>query len=71
VPRIGDGEVGELHLLSLDELRKAMANDEVKLSCNLTYLAWFIRHGYLTAENEPDFVEICSRLNRYHDLFIV
>jgi isopentenyldiphosphate isomerase len=70
VPKIGDGEVGELHLLSLEELANAMKNGEVKLTCNMTYLAFLIRHGYITAENEPDIIEICSRLHRYHDLFI-
>ncbi|KAK0624771.1 NUDIX hydrolase domain-like protein [Bombardia bombarda] len=70
VPKIGDGEVGELNLLSLEEVVEAMRQGEFKLTCNMTYLAFFIRHGYITAENEPDFVQICSRLNRYHDLFI-
>ncbi|KAH6618338.1 NUDIX hydrolase domain-like protein [Chaetomium sp. MPI-SDFR-AT-0129] len=67
MPRIGDGEVGELHLLSVEEVVNAMRNGEVKLTCNMTYLAFFIRHGYITAENEPDIIEICSRLHRHHD----
>lgn len=71
VPTIGDGEVGEIHLLSLDELQRCMANGEVKLSCDITYLAWLIRHGYITAENEPDFVEICARMQRRHYPFFV
>lgn len=70
VPKIGDGEVGELHLKTIDEVREAMKNGEFKLSCNMTYLAFLIRHGYINAENEPDLPEICSRLNRKHDLFI-
>ena len=70
VPKIGDGEVGELNLLSLEELSRAMASGEVKLTCNMTYIAFLIRHGYINAENEPALVEICSRLHRRHDLFI-
>lgn len=27
-------------------------------------LDFFIRHGILTPENEPDFIEICSRIHR-------
>lgn len=69
VPKIGDGEVGELLLMSLDEVRQAMKDDKFKLTCNLTYLVFFIRHGYIHAENEPDLVEICSRLQRRHSLF--
>ncbi|KAK3935389.1 hypothetical protein QBC46DRAFT_222241, partial [Diplogelasinospora grovesii] len=64
VPQIGDGEVGQLNLLSLEELQKAMRNGEVKLTCNMTYIAFLIRHGYINAENELDLVEICSRLHR-------
>jgi isopentenyldiphosphate isomerase len=70
VPRIGDGEVGELQLMSLEQVRNAMRSGEFKLTCNMTYMAFLIRHGYINAENEPDFVEICSRLHRRHALFI-
>lgn len=70
VPRIGDGEVAELALMTIDEVRDSMRNGEFKLNCNMTWLAFLIRHGHLTAENEPDFLEICARLHRRHDLFI-
>ncbi|KAK5655314.1 hypothetical protein OQA88_5881 [Cercophora sp. LCS_1] len=61
VPKIGDGEVGELNLLTIEQLVAAMRNGEVKLTCNMTYLAFLIRHGYINAENEPDLVEISLR----------
>lgn len=70
VPKIGDGEVGELYLKTVEELTQAMRDGEVKLTCNMAYLAFLIRHGYVHAENEPDLVQICSRLHRNHDLFI-
>ena len=70
VPTIGDGEVGELLLMSIPEVMAAMYNGDFKLTCNMTYLAFFIRHGYINAENEPNLVEICSRLHRRHALFI-
>ena len=71
VPRTGGEQVGELSLLSLEEFSEAMANGEVS-TCNMAYLALLIReHCYLNAENEPSFIEICSRLHRYHDLFMV
>lgn len=67
VPRTGGEQVGELSLLSLEEFSEAMANGEVS-TCNMAYLAFFIRgHCYLNTENEPSFVEIFSRLHRYHD----
>ena len=71
IPKIGDGEVGEIHLKTLDEVRTAPSNGEFKLNCSMTWLSYLIRHGHLTAENEPDLVEICSRLHRKHDLFII
>ncbi|KAI0472345.1 NUDIX hydrolase domain-like protein [Xylaria cf. heliscus] len=71
VPRIGDGEVGGIELMTIDQVREAMGKGEFKLTCNLTYMAFLIRHGHISAENEPHLVEICSRLNRYHHLFIV
>ena len=71
IPKIGDGEVGELHLKSLDDVQQAMRAGEFKLTCEMTYLAFLIRHGYINGENEPDLVEICSRLHRKHDLFTV
>jgi hypothetical protein len=36
----------------------------------MVWLAYLIRHGVVTPENEPDLVEICQRLQRKHDLFI-
>lgn len=70
VPRIGDGEVAELALMTIKEVRDSMRNGEFKLNCNMTWLAFLIRHGHLAAENEPDFLEICARLHRRHYLFI-
>lgn len=70
VPRIGDGEVGELNLMTINEVQEAMKNGEFKLSCNMTYLAFLIRHGYINAENEPGLPEIYARLHRRHQLFI-
>lgn len=71
IPKIGDGEVGEIHLKTLDEVKAALANGEFKLNCAMTWLSYLIRHGLLTPENEPDLIEICSRLHRKHDLFIL
>ena len=71
VPSISNGEVEELSLKSLDEVRAALANGEFKDNYGMTWLAFLISHGHLTTENEPDFVEINARLHRKHDLFIV
>ena len=70
-PTIGDGEVAELHLMTVAEVEARLKNREFKPTCLMAYLAFFIRHGYLSAENEPDLVEINSRLNRKLTLFVV
>jgi len=40
---------------------------EFKPNTGMTWLAYFVRHGILNAENEADLVEICARLHRKHD----
>ncbi|KAI1123002.1 NUDIX hydrolase domain-like protein [Nemania abortiva] len=70
IPQIGDGEVMDVTLMTIDQVQQAMKEGQFKLTCNLTYMAFLIRHGYINAENEPNLIEICSRLNRYHRLFI-
>ena len=71
VPRPFDGEVEEFTLKTLDEVRDALARGKFKLNCAMTWMAYLIRHGVVNAENEPNLVEISSRLHRKHDLFIV
>ena len=71
VPKPFDGEVEEFTLKSLDEVRYALMHGEFKLNCGMTWMAYLVRHGIVNAENEPNLVEICSRLHRKHDIFIV
>ena len=69
--RPNDGEEEEFRLMGLDEVYHALRHGEFKLNCGMTWMAYLVRHGIVNAENEPDLVEICSRLHRRHDLFIV
>lgn len=64
LPKPGDDEVEEFYLWSIDEVKQAMENGEFKPNCALVVLDFLIRHGYLTTENEPNFIEIVSRLHR-------
>jgi len=64
VPRPGDNEAVDFQLLTVEETREAMAKGEFKPNCALVLLEFFIRHGITTAENEPDYIEIVSRLHR-------
>lgn len=64
IPKPGDNEVAEFELLSVPELKNALFNGEFKPNCAVVIVDFFIRHGILTAENEPDYLDIVSRLHR-------
>lgn len=66
-----DGEAEFFTLMTLDEVLSALGKGEFKLNCAMTWMAFLIRHGHVNAENELYLTEICSRLHRKHDLFIV
>ena len=59
-----DTEVEAFYLWTLEEVRQHLANGEFKPNCALVLLDFLIRHGIVTAENEPNYVEIGSRLHR-------
>lgn len=64
IPTPGDDEVETFQLMEVEEVKKAMLNEEFKDNCNLVMLDFFIRHGIVTEDNEPDFVEIVQRMHR-------
>jgi 8-oxo-dGTP pyrophosphatase MutT (NUDIX family) len=64
IPKPGDDEVEEFYLWSIDEVKQAMENGEFKPNCALVVLDFLVRHGFLTSDNEPNFIEIVSRLHR-------
>ncbi|KAJ5165803.1 hypothetical protein N7492_006099 [Penicillium capsulatum] len=64
IPKPGDNEVAEFQLLSIPEVQEALARGEFKPNCAVIMVDFFIRHGILTAENEPDYLEIVARLHR-------
>lgn len=59
-----DDEVDEFTLMSVDEVKDAMARGEFKPNCALVLLDFFVRHGYLKAEEDQHYAEIVSRLHR-------
>ncbi|GAB7350691.1 hypothetical protein MBLNU459_g1253t1 [Dothideomycetes sp. NU459] len=67
VPVPGDGEVEEITLLSVARAREALAKGEFTPANGCVILDFFIRHGLITYENEPDYIEIASRLHRVLD----
>lgn len=63
-PRPGDSEVEEFRLWTVAEVRQALSKGEFKPNSAIVLVDFFIRHGILTPENEPDFLQIVSRLHR-------
>jgi len=64
VPAPKDGEVESFRLRTVDEIREDMALGLFKPNCAVVLLDFFIRHGILTRDNEPDFDEIVRRAHR-------
>lgn len=64
VPRPGDNEVEDFFLWTVEEVKQSLADGQFKPNCAVVLLDFFIRHGILTGENEPDYVEIVSRIHR-------
>ncbi|UKZ78401.1 hypothetical protein TrVFT333_006138 [Trichoderma virens FT-333] len=65
VPRLGDdGEVEEFVLMSCEEVKQRMLAGEFKTNVCAVMIDFLIRHGKITPEGEPDYVDICTRLHR-------
>ncbi|SCU91692.1 LAME_0E13476g1_1 [Lachancea meyersii CBS 8951] len=63
-PRPNDDEVESFKLMSLQETIDALKSKEFKPNCALVMLEFLIRHGYVNSENEPNYMEIISRVHR-------
>jgi 8-oxo-dGTP pyrophosphatase MutT (NUDIX family) len=64
VPKPGDDEAIDFKLLSIAEVQEALADGKFKPNCALLLVEFLVRHGFLTPEGEPDYIEIVSRLHR-------
>lgn len=63
-PRPHDDEVDSFYCMSIAELQAALLRREFKPDSAAVFIYFLIVHGYLTAENERDYVEINTRLHR-------
>jgi len=64
VPAPCDDEVAGFELKTVEEVKEAMRNGEFKPNCAMVLLDFFVRHGFLTAENDEGYIEIVARLHR-------
>ncbi|KAG6836281.1 hypothetical protein H0H93_009553 [Arthromyces matolae] len=66
-PRPLDGEVESFELLIYDKVVQNMRAGLFKPNCALVLVDLFVRLGYITPENEPDYLSIVTRLHGTFD----
>ncbi|XP_058030039.1 uncharacterized protein LOC131193636 isoform X1 [Ahaetulla prasina] len=64
VPRVGDGEVQEFYLWSLDKVKEAIGSSDFKPNCAMVALDFLIRHSYIQPDQEPHYVELVEGLHQ-------
>ncbi|KAJ3179148.1 hypothetical protein HDU87_003106 [Geranomyces variabilis] len=64
VPQPVDGEVQAFHLLELSAVVERLRAGEFMNESALVVIDFLIRFGFVTPMNEPDYVEIVSRMHR-------
>lgn len=63
-PNPVDGEAQDFTLMTLDELHLRMREGEFKPNCVIVIIDFLFRHGFITPECEPNYLEIVSRIHR-------
>lgn len=63
-PHPEDGEVHEFNLMPVSEVQERLFNGEFKYNCALVMIDFFIRHGIITPETEPDYLQIVGHCHR-------
>lgn len=59
-----DSEVKEFTLMTIEEVKEGLGKGEFKTNSALVMIDFFIRHGIITRENEPNYAQIVARLHR-------
>ncbi|KZP04329.1 hypothetical protein FIBSPDRAFT_878612, partial [Athelia psychrophila] len=67
-PKPLDGEVESFELMSFDDIISKMHEGLFKPNCALILIDFFIRHGHITPDNEPHYMEIMTRLHGRFDI---
>lgn len=64
IPKPNDGEVDSFNVMSLPEVMEALQNGEFKPNCALVMIDFLVRHGYITTNNEPRYLELSNKMHR-------
>ena len=59
-----DDEVEGFELMGVAQVKEALGRAEFKPNCALVMIDFFVRHGIIDKEGEPDYAEIVARLHR-------
>lgn len=70
IPKPSNGEVEKFQLMTYQDVVDALHRGEFNFRA-MTWVAYFVRHGIVNPENEEKIAEVCSRLHRKHNLFMV
>lgn len=64
-PICQDGEIARFDLMDQEEVRALIRDtDRFKFNCSLVLIDFFLRHGLLDPDEEPDYAEIAAGLRR-------
>lgn len=64
IPVPNDGEVDSFSLISLQQTVNALVSGEFKPNCALVMVDFLVRHGFITPNNEPNYLQLVSRMHR-------
>ncbi|KAI8903163.1 NUDIX hydrolase domain-like protein [Gorgonomyces haynaldii] len=59
-----DGEVECFYLMTLDQVKSHVLKGEFSPEAGLVVMDYLIRSGFMTAENEPDYLELCKTIKQ-------
>uniref|UniRef100_A0A0L8GAF1 Nudix hydrolase domain-containing protein n=1 Tax=Octopus bimaculoides TaxID=37653 RepID=A0A0L8GAF1_OCTBM len=63
-PKNADGEMSNFYLLTIDEIKKKILEEDFKPNCALIILDFLVRMGIVTPDTEPRYLEIVELLHR-------
>ncbi|KAG1052144.1 hypothetical protein G6F55_006336 [Rhizopus delemar] len=64
VPTPRDGEVDCFYLWPLDKIKETILNEEWKPNCAAVMIEFMQRHGFITPDDERDYIQISYHLHR-------
>lgn len=67
IPAPADGEVQEFNLMTVEQVKKELFAGTFKPNTALVQIDFFIRHGIITPENEPSYMDLLVRTHRRLD----